>query len=402
MSIAGTMNFNAKHGCQRCSIIGKHSSISRTVVFTKLNQPLRTDALFRENFYAGHQKTRTPLIELPGVDMIRDFVVADPLHLLELGVMKRLIIAWRTGNMACFRWTDEEVDIISAFLLGIKTPCEINRDARSLQMFRLWKGQEFRNFLNYFGVVALRDRLPARIYSHFLVLFCAVRLASSEKYLHTNYLLIEKLFEKFVVDFKQIYGSEFMTSNIHNLLHISEDVHRFGILSSISAYPFENCLGKIKRIIRAGHSPLPQIAKRLIERTGLSSDAPSMDRTPVAPQIDRNGSKCSVIVADRSFMLSNHKFHDQWFLANGNIMKMVNAEMVEGTVFVESIKLMSKHNYFDQPFESSLINIYIANGTATSEATEKVNVGDIDCKFLCIQEVVPEDYVFIPVLHTEK
>lgn len=140
--VKGTMNFNARHGCQRCTVIGKHSGISNTVVFTSVDNELRNDAAFRAKQYPYHQKTDTPLTDLP-IDMIKDFVVADPLHLLELGVMKRLIIGWKSGNMTYAKWSDEEVLDISKWLLNIKTPQEIHRDARSLLLFRLWKGQEF-------------------------------------------------------------------------------------------------------------------------------------------------------------------------------------------------------------------------------------------------------------------
>lgn len=78
------MYFNAFHGCQRCCVVGKIHGISCTTVFTKIGQPLRTDELFRRQAYPDHQKCLTPLVELP-IDTVNDFVVADPLHLLELG-----------------------------------------------------------------------------------------------------------------------------------------------------------------------------------------------------------------------------------------------------------------------------------------------------------------------------
>ena len=38
-----------------------------------------------------------------------------------------------------------------------------------------------------------------------------------------------------------------------------------GLLDSFSAFPFENCLGLIKRIIRSDHNPLAQLVRRLSE-----------------------------------------------------------------------------------------------------------------------------------------
>lgn len=128
--LPGTMNYNAIHGCQKCQIIGRHSAISHTVVFTKLQSEPRTDAVFRAGGYPLHQVCSNPFVELP-LDMIRDFVVADPLHLIELGVMERLITAWKTGSMGFLqgRWSEQQTLEMSTKLMEMKTPQEIHRDA---------------------------------------------------------------------------------------------------------------------------------------------------------------------------------------------------------------------------------------------------------------------------------
>lgn len=107
----------------------------------------------------------------------------NALNLLELGVMKRLLQGWMTGNMACPRWHEDQIAAMNARLAAINTPREIHHGARSLALFRLWKGQEFRNFLNYDHTDVLREHLPKKYYEHFLLLFCGVRLASSDAYL---------------------------------------------------------------------------------------------------------------------------------------------------------------------------------------------------------------------------
>lgn len=49
---------------------------------------LRTDQSFRQRTYPNHHKEWSMIERLP-IDMIHDFVTSDPLHLLELGVMKK-------------------------------------------------------------------------------------------------------------------------------------------------------------------------------------------------------------------------------------------------------------------------------------------------------------------------
>ncbi|XP_055523123.1 uncharacterized protein LOC129717286 [Wyeomyia smithii] len=98
--VKGVVNFNGKNGCLKCTITGEYSHISRTVVFPSIRCPLRTDEIFRRKEYGRHHTAReSPLLKIPGLDMIQDFVVADQLHLLELGIMKRLLTGWRDGNL---------------------------------------------------------------------------------------------------------------------------------------------------------------------------------------------------------------------------------------------------------------------------------------------------------------
>lgn len=45
----------------------------------------RTDENFRNKTDEDHHKEDTPLIDSP-IDMVKDFVVADSLHLFDLGI----------------------------------------------------------------------------------------------------------------------------------------------------------------------------------------------------------------------------------------------------------------------------------------------------------------------------
>ena len=56
--------------------------------------------------------------------------------------------------------------------------------------------------------------------------------------------------------------------SVHGLIHIAEDVKRFGPLDSYSAFPFENYLGHLKQLLRKPQSPLQQI-RRVEERQGI-------------------------------------------------------------------------------------------------------------------------------------
>lgn len=397
--LTGTVNFNAKEGCQKCCIVGKYSHISNTVVFTKIHTPARTDELFRSKEYVNHIKVDTPLAKLP-IDLIKDFVVADPLHLLELGVMKRLIVGWRTGNLGyATKWSMNEQAEISELLVKIQMPSEIHRDARSLKLFSNWKGLEFRNFLNYYGVAILLNYLPKKHYEHFLKLFCAVTICSAQKYLcHLNVAKI--LFTQFIKDYKALYGSEYITSNVHNLEHVVDDVRRFGILSSISAYPFESSLYSIKRMIRAGKNPLVQIANRLTERLFIEDfnyrDTDGCQQKPII-RIGKN--TCAIELTD--FKLNTSKFKDMWFRANNTIFCFDSAFEQDSSFYVLAYAVHTVADLFVSPLKSSLLNIFKADISNIKDAAPptRIAVAEISCKYAAIQ-LNQNKYAFIPLLHT--
>ena len=56
------------------------------------------------------------------------------------------------------------------------------------------------------------------------------------------------------------------TVNIHGLVHLSDDVKIHGNLDLISAFPYENFLGELKKMVQGPCNPLSQVIHRLSER----------------------------------------------------------------------------------------------------------------------------------------
>lgn len=146
-------------------------------------------------------------------------------------------------------------------------PVEFQRKVRSLEDLSHWKGTEYRMFLHYIGIVALKNHLLQEAYTHFLILFSAVTICSSNMYIH--FLdLARTMFNTYIEIFKSLYGVEYISSNVHNLCHLVDEVELYGALQTFSSYPFETFLGKIKRSLRNGNKPLEQAARRIIESNG--------------------------------------------------------------------------------------------------------------------------------------
>lgn len=163
-------------------------------------------------------------------------------------------------------YTQEE---ISHLLKITDLPSEIPRKFRSLKYLPLWKGTEFRIFLHYASIAILQNRIGDIAFKHFKLYYVAVTLFSS-KYYQAHWKYAEQLMLNFVEQFGSIYERSHLTSNVHNLLHIGSEVHRFGSLSTFSTYPFENELQYMKKLVRGGSRHLGQVVCRLVEQQKIS------------------------------------------------------------------------------------------------------------------------------------
>lgn len=94
---AGVANFNGHHGCLKCTTIGEYSYASNTNIFPRTDCERRTDEKFQAKLYGRHHKMDSPILKLD-IDIIEQFPVGDSLHLLHLGMMKRLLFGWRDGT----------------------------------------------------------------------------------------------------------------------------------------------------------------------------------------------------------------------------------------------------------------------------------------------------------------
>lgn len=103
-----------------------------------------------------------PIEELK-IDMIKAFPL-DYMHLICLGVMKRLLTIWIKGNAVYKenKFTSRISNAISLLLedCGKTIPKEYYRAIRGLKYISFWKATEFRTFLLKTGPVVLKNYLP--------------------------------------------------------------------------------------------------------------------------------------------------------------------------------------------------------------------------------------------------
>ena len=266
--------FNAYFGCQKCETEGLYVFNTKKeggrVTFPQCDAKLRTDESFRYQQQAEHHfDQQVSNLNLLPIDMIDTFAI-DPMHLVFLGIMKKLLQIWTSGKRKMkIKISARAIAEISEVLKDL-VDCitvEFARKTRTLDELSRFKATEFRLLLLYVLPVILKNRLPEIVYSHFLLLHVAIRILASKTHIRDerNLNYAKQLLVLFIKQSPAIYGDQFISYNVHNLQHLPDECKRLGTLESYSCFPFENHLGKLKLLVRKCAHPLEQLANRIEE-----------------------------------------------------------------------------------------------------------------------------------------
>ncbi|XP_047130481.2 uncharacterized protein LOC124810173 [Hydra vulgaris] len=219
--------------------------------------------------YQKHHYGKSPLVAIPSLGMISQ-VPADYMHLVCLGVMKKMVFMWLKGPLAT-RLGPRVVKDLSEKLVDMRPyiPLEFARKPRPFHEFERWKATEFRQLLLYTGMVCFDGILSPPLYNNFMLLSVAMSILLSEFLCKKYASYAHNLLLLFVEHVSEVYGREVITYNMHGLVHLSNDAKKFGPLDNISSFPFENYLSQLKKLVRKPHMPLQQIVRRLGEKRAI-------------------------------------------------------------------------------------------------------------------------------------
>ncbi|XP_032796164.2 uncharacterized protein LOC116932512 [Daphnia magna] len=260
---------NGYECCPKCVVHGKWAG---RVVLLETCSPLRNDKNFRNKTHDGHH-TGTSILEQLDIDMISVFAI-DYIHCVCLGVMRKLLWIWIRGPLA-IRIGRQNIDLISDALMNIVDfiPSDFSRKPRSLAELARWKATELRQFLLYTGPAVLKNIFKGTkqledFYNHFMLLHTAIKILSSPHLCQeTEYNKYAKdLLILFVEQCKSLYGDSFISYNFHCLIHLADDVIRFGALDRYSSFTFENNMKTVKAMVRKHECVLAQIVRRMCEQ----------------------------------------------------------------------------------------------------------------------------------------
>ena len=390
-------------GCDKCTQYGLHDG---RMTFPQTNAPLRTDVAFDEMIDDEHHHQRSPLADL-GIGMVSCFPL-DYMHLVCLGVVRKLINYWLKGPLKKYK-IGLTVKASIAEKLGnfiSYMPREFVRKPRDIREVDRWKATEFRQFLLYTGPVCLFNNLAPEIYANFLLLsvgiYYLVNPSLCSDYAdHANKLL--KLFVEHTFD---LYESTSVIYNVHGLIHLSDEVKRFGALDRFSAFRFESYLGEIKRLLRKPSYPLKQVVKRLQDRSkhahylqiccksGVQLKGEHHKGPLLHGHFSSNGIQYEQMQL-KDYCVSRKKGDN--CVRIGNDIAIVRNILKCGTdLFVAFQTFKRMDDFFSYPANSSELGIYKVTGL--SMEIKVTSVSDISHKYILLP--LSASFVAMPLIHT--
>lgn len=267
------------------------------------------------------------------------------MHLVFLGIMKKLIAYWLTGDNIV-RFGRLQISEVGRRMKFLKTqiPQEFQRKPRSIQLYILWKATEFRLFLFYYGPLIMRGILNQDYYKHFLLLHAGCRLLCAKRTALVYTVQAKRYLHSFFNATKLLYGMNSAILNVHNILHLADDVTNFGVpLSKISAFPFESYLGKLRSMIRGPKHVIAQLCRRLFEiRFARKQNFTCQDSVNLRKQT----------AIYKSLLLTTNAPNNVASLQTGQILK-INAIRQKGTSFyLEGNAWTKKGPLYTYPFAS--------------------------------------------------
>ena len=271
--VCNSIQFNGEYGCWKCLQRGKTEKIGtrgHTKIFPFITDnpkgPLRNrkDTLKHAhealtNLSSGNKAHGTIkgikgpcwLLFLENFDIVAGMGI-DYMH----GVQKLLLKLWFGDSYSKEPFSFRDlVGVLDDRLREIFPTMEIKRMPRSVsEHLKYWKASELRSFLLFYGAPALYGILSESYFQHYLLLVNAMHLLLKDSISESDLREAENLLFSFCSSFPRLYAARFTTMNIHQLLHLVDDVRDLGPLFTHSCFHFEDKNGFILKFINGTQS----------------------------------------------------------------------------------------------------------------------------------------------------
>ena len=304
--LCNSMQYNGEHGCWKCLQPGQTVRTgvrghSRAFLYQPDDPkgPLRTSEGVKEDgiraatlqqqgvnrSIVNGVKGPSWLSALRYFDLVSGMAI-DYMHGVLLGVQKLLLTLWFSSKFSNRHFSiSSKVDSIDFRLSQILPTSEIKRLPRSIaEHLKYWKASELRSFLLYYGLPTLYGLLPDRYFAHYTLFVQAIYILLQDSISEADLQEADRLLDGFCKSFSALYEERFYTLNVHQLLHLVDNVRDLGPLYTHSCFSFEDKNGFILKLIHGTQF----IDNQILSAVALTQKLPELKEkcVPSGSEID--------------------------------------------------------------------------------------------------------------------
>jgi hypothetical protein len=168
--------------------------------------------------------------------------IVDPVHAIYEGTFYALHQIWFNSSSwekDYYLGTAHIRNSINEILKKVKLPTDYPRLRRDIQQFQHFTANEYKNYMHHISIYIFKSILPEMFFNHYLLYVLFVRILSKPEISNDDIVHASTLIHRFVAEFKDLYGNENMTFNLHCHLHLPMQVLKFGGFDKINVFPLE-------------------------------------------------------------------------------------------------------------------------------------------------------------------
>lgn len=363
-------NHNSTFGCNICEIKTSkaktipNKKVVRAYITSKDPEQLRTHERMelqvkKKGDDAKGIKGSTILSAIPLLNL-GTCVVPEYMHCVLLGGI-RMFMTLHLGdlkkkkhdaqktkkkrNPKCY-YIGNHVDEINDLLLKFRPPNNFHRLPRSIYDYKSYKAYEYLNFVLYYSVPIYALFLQKEYFNHWLLLVRALHLLLQKSIKRSELDEAEQLLKLFVSGTEKLYGDCYLRYNIHNFLHLTLCVLRWGPLKDISTFEFENKNGYLARIIHGTKNIGQEMVNVLLIVQG--ADILRIKVNKNRPATTSTNNKCQVLGKKLAYKPQGQ---EEVFLkekvATFKSAKIHSRACIKGEIYTSEIHKQNKTNSFN-------------------------------------------------------
>jgi len=165
--------------------------------------------------------------------------------------------------------------------------------------------------------------------------------------------------------------------NVHQVIHLADEYKAFGPLDNISAFPYENYLGGLKRLVRKPDRPLQQVVKRLSEMLPKESHQPNGD-------LLLSSSSKELKKVHLSNCVLSPKQGDNCIKIDTDIAIVKDIIKQNESIHIVCQRFLKRVSFYTYPCDSSALGCYRVS--VLQEKTEIVPLSSVKQKYVLLPE----------------